>query len=201
MFFFLGHLHAFLQRPCLSRALGCGARRGLACTPRRMFRSRTGSVERALGVQSREISQEITGLLSAELELSKTMENPHVSCFAPPMTMTCLVIFIVLHCCKSSLLCGSHGTTRIKFVWTTTMRVWTLHMLVCSVYVMVRVLVSRCVRVCIGVLEPHVSDFFCFFFSACCCCRIMSVSHRPSSSQALHSVAATVQQQSHGKFV
>ena len=37
---------------------------------------------RALGVQSREIWPVITGLLSAELEPSKKMENPHVSCFA-----------------------------------------------------------------------------------------------------------------------
>ena len=56
---------------------------------------------------------------------------------------------VVLHCCKSSLLGGSHGTRAVphQFVWTTTMRVWTLHMRVCSVCCMTRVLVCRCVRV------------------------------------------------------
>ena len=69
-----------LRRPWVfSRVLGCGARRGAACTPRRKFGSRAGSVARALAVQSREKMQVITRLLSAELEPSKTMENPHVS--------------------------------------------------------------------------------------------------------------------------
>ena len=60
-----------------------GTQGGRAGTPRRKFGSRAGSVARALGVQIREIWQVITGLLSAELEPSKTTENPHVSCFAP----------------------------------------------------------------------------------------------------------------------
>ena len=61
-------LHVFLRRPRVdSRALGCGARWGGACTPRRKFGSRAGSVARALGVQSREIWQVIAGSLSAEL--------------------------------------------------------------------------------------------------------------------------------------
>ena len=51
-----------------SRTLGCGARRGPACTPRRKFGSRAGSVARTLGVQSRETWRVITGLLSAELK-------------------------------------------------------------------------------------------------------------------------------------
>ena len=77
-------LLAFLRRPWVaSHALGCGARRGPACTPRRKFGSRAGSVARALGVQRREIWQVITGLLSAELEPGKAMENPHVRGFAP----------------------------------------------------------------------------------------------------------------------
>ena len=55
--FFL-HLRAFLWRPwVVCRALGCGARRGPTCTPRRKFGSRAGSVARALGVQRREIWQ------------------------------------------------------------------------------------------------------------------------------------------------
>ena len=56
-----------------------------ACTPRRKFGSRAGTVARTLGVQSHGIWQVITGLLSAELAPSKTMENPHVSCFAPSL--------------------------------------------------------------------------------------------------------------------
>ena len=69
-------LHAFLRRPwVLSRALGCGARKWPACTPRCKFGSRAGSVARALGVQSREIWQEITGLLCVELDPSKTWET------------------------------------------------------------------------------------------------------------------------------
>ena len=51
--FFCEHLHAILRRPSVfSRALGCGARRGPACTRRRR-RSRPGSVAHALGVHSR----------------------------------------------------------------------------------------------------------------------------------------------------
>ena len=76
------HLYAFLRRPwAFSRALGCGARRRPACTLRRKFGPRAGSVGRALGVQSREVWQVITGLLSAELrEPSREWKN---SCFAP----------------------------------------------------------------------------------------------------------------------
>ena len=53
-----------------SRALGCGAHRRAACTPRRKYGSRPGSVARALGVQSRAIRQEITGSLSTSPSLS-----------------------------------------------------------------------------------------------------------------------------------
>ena len=45
------------------------------------FWSRAGCVARALGVQSREIWQVITGLLSVEIEPSKATENPRVSFF------------------------------------------------------------------------------------------------------------------------
>ena len=76
------HLHAFIRRPWIfSYALGCGVGRGAARTPRRKTGLRAGSVTRALGVQSREIWKVITGLISAVLEPSKTMENPHVSFF------------------------------------------------------------------------------------------------------------------------
>ena len=94
----------------LSRALGCRARRGATCTPRRKFGSRVGSMARALGVRSREMWRVITGSLSAELEPSKSMET--------------FISALLLHCSKRSLLCGSHGTTAHNmFVWTTTMRV------------------------------------------------------------------------------
>ena len=77
-------VHVFLRRPrFFSRALGCGARTGPACTPRCQCGSPSGSVARALGVQSREIWQVITGSLSAEIEPSTTIGNQHVSCFFP----------------------------------------------------------------------------------------------------------------------
>ena len=77
-------MHAFLRRPWVfSRALGRGARRGAACSQWRKFGSRAGSVVCALGVQSSEIWHAITGLLAAQSEPSKIMENPHVECVAP----------------------------------------------------------------------------------------------------------------------
>ena len=74
-----------------------GARRGAACTPRRKFGSRAGSVARALGAKSREIWQVVVGSLSAELEPSKTMES-HISAF-----------FRFL--CSTAVQARSHGTT------------------------------------------------------------------------------------------
>ena len=48
-------LHALLGRPrVISRALGCGARRGAACTPRRKCWSRAGSVARSWCSKSRD---------------------------------------------------------------------------------------------------------------------------------------------------
>ena len=60
----------------------------------------------------------------------------------------------------------------------------------------------RCVRVVCGficVLAPHFFAAFYFILFAllaacCCCCRIMSVSHRASSSRALCFVVATIHQ-------
>ena len=110
---------------------------------------------------------------------------------------------VLLHCRKSSLLCGSHSTTAIAHqvgVDHYYVCVWPLHMRVCSVWAVIRVRESRCVRVLrICVLAPHGSAFLFFFFfcsACCCCCRIKSsVSHRPSGAQALYFVADTVQQQ------
>ena len=58
-----------------------------------------GLMARVLGVESHEIWKGITRLPSAEVELSKTLENPHVCCF--------------VHCCQRSLLGGRHGTRAV----------------------------------------------------------------------------------------
>ena len=119
-----------------------------------------------------------------------------------------------LFCCtavKSSLLCGSHGArqqSHIKFVWTTTMLVWTCKRVrpVC----MIRVRVSRrCVCVCVwsSCWNPTCVSAFCFFFSSsacccCCCCRIVSVSHHPSSYITNRSIPWQLRYtSSHSKFV
>ena len=97
---------------------------------RRQLGSRAGSVARAVGIQSREIEQVITGLLSAELEPSKAMENPHVSC-------------------ESSLLGGSHGTRAVAhqvIVGYYDARVDVA--CACVFYAIIRLRVFRCVRVC-----------------------------------------------------
>ena len=119
--FFVLHLHAFLRRPWVfSRALGCGARRGPDCTPRRNFGSRAGSVARTLGVQSREIWLVTTGSLSDQLEPTGPMQNLENAIFS---FLTCLC------CCFGSTTApvrqrlGSHGTATVlqafPFVTTT----------------------------------------------------------------------------------
>ena len=60
---------------------------------------------RAMGVQSREVWQVVTGSLSAEVESSKTMENPHVSCFAP-LLVPYFVAATVYNSSRRSSLCG-----------------------------------------------------------------------------------------------
>ena len=119
------HLHAFLRPPWVfSRALVCGARRGPACTPRCKLGYRAGSVARALGVKSREIWHVLTGLLSGELEPSKTMKNPHGICFAPSTAVKALY-----------LVAATVGElSHVKLVWTTLACVWTLHMRVWCVH-------------------------------------------------------------------
>ena len=77
---FFWNTFAFLVRSrVFSRALGCGARRQLACT--RLHHgskcaSRPRSVASALGLWSREFWQETTGRSSDLLEPSRTMETP-----------------------------------------------------------------------------------------------------------------------------
>ena len=81
----------------------------------------------------------ITGLLSAELEPSKTMEKPRVRCFA-------LLLQKLYFVAAQAVQQQSH----IKFAWTTTtdMRVWTLHICVCAVCVLYYVCVSVDAYVC-----------------------------------------------------
>ena len=82
--FFAEYKTFIFRSRVFSRTLGPGERRGSTCTPRHKRESPPGSVARALGVQSREIWQKaITESTSAELEPTKTMENQHISRFAP----------------------------------------------------------------------------------------------------------------------
>ena len=94
IYIFFPEYETFLFRSTVfSRALGCGARIGPVCTRRCKCGSRPGSVTRALGVQSSEIWQVSTGSLSAELEPSKTMENPHfkmIFWFCAPLLCCCI---------------------------------------------------------------------------------------------------------------
>ena len=85
--------------------------------------------------------------------------------------------------------------SHVKFVWTTAMRVWTLHTRVFCVLWYVCVCVGACgfVYWCAGTFS-----LLLFALSACCCCcRIMpSVSHRPSRSLVCgsHGTTAVAQQ-------
>ena len=118
-------MHAFLRRPWVfSRALGCGARRGVACTPRRKFGSRAGSMARVLGVRSREIWKVITALLSAELEPSKTLKSPNVS-----------------HCCKAQ----QHGNNN-RYKLSSALQLRTLLLCVCGPMLYICVMMYVCMR-------------------------------------------------------
>ena len=98
----------FLFRPrVFSCALGCGALRGPACTPRCKCESRPASVPRALGVQSREIWQVTTGSLSDQLEPTRPMQPPKMSFFAS--FHLSLLLLLKPHSSRQRL--GSHGTT------------------------------------------------------------------------------------------
>ena len=126
------HLHALLRRPWVfSRTLGCGARTGPACTPRRKFGSRESSVARALGVQSREIWQVIEAFRGARADQGSGK---------PTSQLFCSTAVKALYFVAATVQQRSH----IKFVWTTT-RVWTLHTRVSAVRVL------RYVWVCVGV--------------------------------------------------
>ena len=103
-FLHIGQL--FLLRPwAVSRSLGCGSRRGPACTPRRKCVSRLGYVARALGAQSRTIWQVVAGSLPADLEPTRPIETPRTFFF--PHFVTSPGLFLKYHSSRQRL--GSHG--------------------------------------------------------------------------------------------
>ena len=106
--FFSGIQNFLFRSRVFSRALGCGARRGPACTPRCKCGSRPGSVARSLGVQSYEIWQENTGSLSDQLEPTRPTQNPQMG-FFPLIFHLSLLLFLKCHSSRQRL--GSHGTT------------------------------------------------------------------------------------------
>ena len=87
---------------------------------------------------------------------------------------------------RTASLCGPLLTMRVLIAYA------------CVVCDMIRV--CRCLQVCAFVCWNPANQLSHFVCSSCCC-RIMPVLHRASSSRALYFVAATVQQQSHSKFV
>ena len=104
-------LQAFLFRPgVFSRTLGCGARRGPACTPRCKCGSRPSSVARALGVQSSEIWQVTTGSLSGQLAPTKPVQTPKMACFVFSFFTSFAAVFDMKKHSNQQRL-GSHGTT------------------------------------------------------------------------------------------
>ena len=150
MVFFRNPKTFVFRSPVLSCALGCGARRGPARTRRRKRGSRPGSMVRSLGVQSREIWQVTTGSPSAELELSNTMENPHISFFAPPShSRTTLASSFPRSCSDGHCYgCVNHYYACVDITYA----------YVCCVYVTSGCL-RGCAGLCICVLEPHISAF------------------------------------------
>ena len=96
--------------PVFSRVLGCGARRGPACTPRCKCGSRPSSVARALGVQSSEIWQVTTGSLSGQLAPTKPVQTPKMACFVFSFFTSFAAVFDMKKHSNQQRL-GSHGTT------------------------------------------------------------------------------------------
>ena len=94
-----------------SRALGWGSRRGHACTPWRKCRPRPGSVARALGAQSREMWQVITGSLSAELEPTRRRGTPQIVTFSSHFSFFHLSLLVFPKYHNSRIRLGSHDTT------------------------------------------------------------------------------------------
>ena len=161
-----------------SRGLGCGARRGAACTRRCKCGSRPGSMARALGVRSRGILASNHGVAFRRARAEQDNRKPKYQPFCSPSyvrqntrfkispflqrrTLLCVcgpVLCVCGHCVCVCVLC------------------------MCYVWMCVRVCGS--VRLCAG--TPHFSFLIFFALVAAAAVRIMSsVSHRPSSFQAL----------------
>ena len=122
--FFLGHLHGFLRRPWVfSHALVCGARRGPTCTPRSKFR--TGSVARALGVQSREIWQIIAVTFRGA--------RPEQHNVKPTCQPFCSTAFKARYFVAATV----YSSIRTSSSRGPLLCVWTSHMRVCSVCAMI----------------------------------------------------------------
>ena len=103
----IGNLSALRPR-IFSRALGCGARRGPACTLRHKPGPRLGSVARGLGAQSRASWEMITGSVSASPSLARQWKPHDLRLLLSVLLLLCITPSLKL---SSSLLRGSHGTT------------------------------------------------------------------------------------------
>ena len=140
-------MHAFPRRLCVfSRGLGCRARRGAACTPRRKTGSRAGSATRALSVQSREIWQVITGSFSAELRRAE-QDNGKPACqlfcsFAVKDSNTIATIASSFPRCYSY----GHCYACVGHYHTCVVMMYACLRCVCSVHLFACVRVCPCVR-------------------------------------------------------
>ena len=117
---FFGHLHAFLRRPWVFlRALGCGARRGPACTPRWKLGSQAGSVARALGVQSHEIWQVITGSLFRGASAEQDYRKPACQLFCSAAVKALYFVAATVYSSSrtSLLVCVDHYYARVDIVY------------------------------------------------------------------------------------
>ena len=131
------HLLAFLRHPWVfSRALGCGARRGAAWyTTAQVWVP--GGLRGACSGRSK--SRNLASSRGVAFRGARAEQDNGKPIY----------IAVLLHCCKALYFAATvQQQSHIKFVWTTTMRVWTLHMRVCSV----------CYDTCAG--TPHISFLF-----------------------------------------
>ena len=203
-----------------SHALGCGARRGAACTPRHNFGSRNLASNHGVAFRRARATQDHgnptcqllcctavkASLLCGSHSTTAIAHQVCVDHYYACVDIAYACLFCVCYDTCTSLLCGSH-VTRAAAHQVCVDHVWTLHMRVCSVCATICVRVSSvcaglciCVCICAGTSPLSQLLFFCSLCLLCCCCRTMPpVLHRASSSQALYFVAATVQQQLHSK--
>ena len=104
-------MHLFCTSPCISlpaagvfSALGCGARRGPACTLQSKIGPRPGSVARALGVQSRSELPLCARSLSAEPEPTRHIETPKLQFVFCALLLLCTSICYEFHTLKRCML-------------------------------------------------------------------------------------------------